>query len=301
MQEIFRGQVEARECDHYGHQNVRYYVRKIEDGIAHFLASHGYGPGKLAVSGLEVRWAEHHMRFLKELYAGTPVYAVGGTVEAGPDAVCLYAELRNSRTDAPAAAFTVGLALRERDTGELRAWPADLLEGLRGRTVEIPAHGTPRGLEPRPAPQAPSIAELEAAGYGVINRSVVAPWDLGASGRFGPDGVVAKHSEGFENFYARLVLPTRQDPSEIGWVMMEAHYHHRHAPVAGNLSLASKGLIAVGDKTLVPRIWIHEPESGLAIADSRFVIIRMDLKARAIKPFTDEERAVLEGQIVPDL
>ena len=297
MQEIFRGQVEARECDHYGHQNVRYYVRKTEDGIHHLLAALGWPPARLRDAGLAVHWADHHMRFLRELYAGTPVYAVGAPVAAEGGAMTVYAELRNARDDAVAATFLVTLRAEDPETGDARPFPADLVTKAAAQRATVPAHARPRGLTLELAAAPPTPAALAQAGYGIINKSVVRPEDVSLDGRLGPDGVVAKHSEGFENFYARLRLPGGRDET-AGWILMEGQYHHHGRPRVGDLTCAYKGLVGVSEKVLSPRVWLLDPVTGAATAEIRFVILRMDLEARAIRPFTAEEQAMLRGQCV---
>ena len=80
MIEIGMGSVQVGECDVMGHMNVRHYVSRALDALAWLGLEFGLGPAYAREHGAELVPADQHIRFLRELPAGTPFSIHGGVV-----------------------------------------------------------------------------------------------------------------------------------------------------------------------------------------------------------------------------
>ena len=104
--EVWRGGVDAWECDEMGHMNVRFYLARAYEGLAGLAAALGmpdaFSPH--AEATLQIR--EHHVRFLREAHVGAPLHMTAGVVELGESDVVVVQMLVHSLTGQTCAAIT---------------------------------------------------------------------------------------------------------------------------------------------------------------------------------------------------
>ncbi len=147
---IGRGSVQQEECDVMGHMNVRHYVARVADALAWLMLEAGL-PRLVQL--------DQHIRFLREMAPGTPFTIRGGILAAEPDRIRTLAEIRNTATDMPAAAFITDLGLRDEAGGPLP--PGAAMAALR---VPCPDHAGPRGLAFDPPRAVPDRMAAHAMG-----------------------------------------------------------------------------------------------------------------------------------------
>ena len=94
MIEIGMGSVQVGECDVMGHMNVRHYVSRALEALAWLGLELGLGPAYAREHGAGLVPADQHIRFLRELPAGTPFSIHGGIVHRRGDTLRIYQEIR---------------------------------------------------------------------------------------------------------------------------------------------------------------------------------------------------------------
>ncbi|MCA3376209.1 MAG: thioesterase family protein, partial [Roseomonas sp.] len=122
---IGKGSVQSGECDVMGHMNVRHYIARAGDGLAWLALALGITPDR----GFFVP-VDQHIRFLREMAAGTPFTIFGGIVERRGDRLRTYVEIRNSGTGVASAALVSDIALRDPASGAELPLPAGLDEKI---------------------------------------------------------------------------------------------------------------------------------------------------------------------------
>ena len=68
--EVWRGQVNAWNCDEMGHMNVRFYVSRFMEGLGGLALRLGLPDAFQRSTNATLLVRDHHLRFLKEAHAG---------------------------------------------------------------------------------------------------------------------------------------------------------------------------------------------------------------------------------------
>lgn len=280
---IGRGSVQQEECDVMGHMNVRHYVARVTDALAWLLLEAGLPPSR---AGFAVR--DQHIRFLREMSPGTPFTIAGGVLEAGPEGLRCFAEIRNTATDAPAATFVTDLAA---PIGSLS------LDALR---VALPDHAVPRGLTFAPPRALPDRAAALALGLAEGYRGAVRAHECDAAGVMRPDGVIARVWDGVPNLRNRGTGVGVKEEG-MGSAALEYRVAYLRPLRAGQLVTVCSGLRALGEKTTTWTHLLHDGETGAPVAAAEAVGVAFDLAARRAVPIPPARRAALEAMLVPGL
>ena len=69
----YRGTVYPWHCDHIGHMNVMWYVGKFDEGTWHLMNAIGATPAYLRENRRGMAAVEQHIRYLREVMAGSIV------------------------------------------------------------------------------------------------------------------------------------------------------------------------------------------------------------------------------------
>jgi acyl-CoA thioester hydrolase len=284
---IGRGSVQQEECDVMGHMNVRHYVARVTDALSWLLLEAGLPPSR---GGFRV--LDQHIRFLREMAPGTPFTILGGVVEPGPDAIRVYAEIRNSATEEPAATFVTLIALQDpAAAGSLAR------DGLR---TAVPPHAAPRGLSFAPPRPLPDRAGALAMGLTEAYRGAVRADECDRDGVMRPDGVIARVWDGVPNLRNRGTgLGVREEG--VGGAALEYRLVHLQPLRAAQLVTVTSGLRALGEKTSTWTHILHDGETGAPVAAAEAVGVAFDLKARRAIAIPPAQRAALEALLVPGL
>jgi len=156
MIEVARSSVQTWECDQMGHMNVQFYVEKAGQGLAALSLALGLGPRYARNEGARLFVRDHHVRFLREQRPGAPFFLRAGVLEVRDFGLRVYEEMVSTVSGEPAASFIAEVELLDEETREVKPLPAKAKETAKKLVVELPVHGSPRGLEiyePRPAPK----------------------------------------------------------------------------------------------------------------------------------------------------
>ena len=125
--EVWRGGVRAWECDDMGHMNVRFYVARAMQGLAGVAAALGMPDAFRAQAAASLVVRQHHIRFLNEARAGTPLHMTAGVLAMGEaDATLVRAGNFTILIDAGSSASSGALISAPRSGCSVGSWPIAL-------------------------------------------------------------------------------------------------------------------------------------------------------------------------------
>jgi len=304
--EVYRGSVATWEADEMGHMNVRFYLAKAEEGLAHLSAALGLGGAYRRQEGRGlIAKAHHNVRFQRELLPGRGITIRAGVLEMKDESLTVYQEMRptwGAGTDegAPNATFIVELAHVNLETRRPHPLPEETRAKAATLMMTVPAHGAPRGLAMGPVRASASLADAEALGLVEIYKGAVSPAHTGLDGFVRPSAMMGFISDGIASLIAAF-NPGRRDPgtSRIGGAALEYRFIYRNTLEAGDLVTIRSGLISVGEKTQTYGHWILNAETGAAVATAEALAVSLDLDARKVVAIPPENRAAMERFLIP--
>lgn len=280
--EVWRGAANAWECDHLGHLNTRFYLARVELALATLLS-------ELGLSGDSVTVQAQHMRFHKEVRAGTPIHALGQVIRWGTSDAELLVQLIHSVEGAVAATFRLDLA-----SASPAAWPTSASSAARGLLAELPKIAQRRGLSDLDGSQAPiGLAQAESlglhrTGLSLVQASDCSPdgyWRLSAAMGFVADSVPHLEHGDWREVLARTAS-TR--PLRIGGALVEFGFRHYRWPRQGDRVGLWSALSDCTDRVTRTVHWLLDPRSGEPWAAVRTVGVALDLDARRLVALTPE-------------
>jgi acyl-CoA thioester hydrolase len=304
---LYRGCVNAWECDEMGHMNVRFYVQRAMEGVALFAADVGLKQAfqHSAASILTPRF--QHIRFLKEARAGAELDMVAGVLGYDESAVTLYQELRHASGD-PAAAFTTLYAHTDAKTGRNFRWPDRALAALAVLGCELPAHGAPRSIDTQKAPGPATIAMADQLGVKIIGRGAVQPTECDVFGRARAELFIGRVSDSMPNLLgqwrrdiAKSLDTAGGGGASAGAAVLEYRVAFRRWPRTGDLLQMRSGVVAANEKSHRVVHWVLDPVSGEAWATAEAVAVTFDLNTRKTISLPQAQLSALQDMIIPGL
>ena len=292
MIELYRGIANTWECDEMGHMNVRFYVNRQMEGL-HILA-HAIGLPQLfrPKNSSTLVPLDQHIRYMREIHAGKPVYMVGGVLEVGEDEVLLYQELRHTVSDLPSASFRTRVRHVESTTLKGFPWSEATLEKFEQlRIHEPPKETAPRSVDLTKAPLPHSEISSQIAedfGVKVIGRGAIPHYHCDTHGRIHPEYFIGRISDSVPN----LLGPWRDqigkdastdaDQRRTGGAVLEFRIIYRDWPKAGDLFELRSSLGALKPKVHSLVHWILNPATGKPWATAEAYAVTFDLDTRKV-------------------
>jgi acyl-CoA thioester hydrolase len=300
MIEVARSSVQTWECDQMGHMNVQFYVAKADEGLTALGAALGLSPRSQRSNFAALFPREHHIRFHREMRPGTPFAMHGGVVDTRTEGLILYEEMRNVATSGVAATFVTLAEWCEVETRGGLPLPVNAIAKAAMLSIEVPAHGAPRGLDMQPARPSPLLGDADAMNLVTTFRGTVLPEHCDATGYLTPRHYMGRVSDAIPNL---IVQTSGQDRStgRTGGAALEYRFVYRIPAREGDLLVLKSGLKSVSSKTYVWCHWLFDGESGECFATAEAVAVAMDLATRKAIEIPDEMRAHLETLVVPGL
>lgn len=299
--ELYRGAVNAWECDENLHMNVRFFAARAMEGLA-FLAAH-IGMRRAfheqATSTLLVR--DMHIRFLKEARQGAALSMRGGVTAI--DAVTLTAlqELRHA-DGTPAATFVTTMAHAHPRTQAPFAWSSRVRERAEAVACAVPAHAAPRSIA-LTKPGAASVAIADRLKAPVVGRMAVTPDHCDPFGYMRMELFLGRVSDAVPNLLADWRAEVgraagQTDAALTGGAVLEYRLCPRRWPRAGDLLEVRSGVVEVAEKTNRFVHWLLDPVSGDAWCTAEAVAVTFDLTTRKTIPIPPAQRAALMTRAV---
>ena len=301
--EVWRGGVNAWECDHMGHMNVRFYVARAMEGLAGFAAELGLGNafGRRAASTFLVK--DQHIRFMREATPPASLHMTAGVIEITDTEARILQLLVHSMTGELAASFQTVVAHVTVNDRRPFPWSTRSLQLLETLRVEAPSGAQPRSLSLAESASEGSIAAANALGLMRIAVGTVGIQDCDVFGRMKPEVFVGRISDGVPALRARLNGDTaaKTRGKRVGGTVLEYRIAYLGWPEAGSRLEVRSGLAGVDDTTQRFVHWILDPATGRPWGSALAVAADLDLDERTIVPFSPERRSRLETQVVPGL
>lgn len=197
--EVWRGCVNAWECDELGHMNVRFYLTRALDGLAGLAAALGQPRAFAPEATATLQTARQHVRFLREAMAGAPLYMTAGLLEMHEEGASVLQILRHR--DGEPCATVISSLLHATPLGRAFPWPARARDAAADLTVSSPSFAAPRnftGQEPIKA------QDGWAEGLTPISLAPVQMRDCDVFGYMTPDTVMGRISDGMNALTAPL-------------------------------------------------------------------------------------------------
>lgn len=301
MLELYRSSVQTWETDGMGHMNVQFYSEKATSALATLSIALGHGREAISQTGARLVAEDHHIRFLREQRPGAPIFIRGGVVNADANRLTCYFEMVNTVSGDVAATFFTHASLRsDLDRSQVSISDA-FISKAKTLGVEVPPHGSPRGLTLSPPRAAPTLGEAEEMGLittfqGEVLRDWCVQGDFLATRRY--MGIV---SDSIPNLLALTRGDDRSKDSTTGGAALEYRFVYRGAARHGDVLTLRSGLKEVTDKTYTWAHWLFDVETGHCVATAEAVAIALDLVARKAIPIPEEMKAGLKKFVVPGL
>lgn len=306
MIELWRGTVNAWECDELGHMNVRFYLAKAAQAVANLAEEAGLNPVHRADASATLIARDIHIRFLAEAHPGAPVYIEGGLLEHTASGATAILVMRHSGSGVPAASLRIVLSHAAPQDGHDFGWPRRFASRADRLTVDCPDFAAPRGitLETQPGAEA-SLARADALGLQQIGRGRFGMEEMDAFGRMRLEFLLGRISDSVTNFADALpeeyAMHARGGGGKVGGALLECRIRPWRWARAGDGFVVRSGLKSAGPKVRNLVHWVLEAETGRPWWTMEGVAAPMDLDARKLLPASPEIQQALAAACIDGL
>jgi acyl-CoA thioester hydrolase len=302
--EVWRGGVNTWECDAMGHMNVRFYVARAMEGLVGLASALGLSGAFRERANATLFVKDHHIRFLREARAGSPLHMVAGVLDIQECEARFLQLLIHSTTGAVAASFQTVVTHATAQEERAFSWSKSTRLAAERLEIEIPDGAGPRSVGVAPSGGAACLADANAFDLVRLGTGAIGSADCDVFGRMRPEVMVGRVSDGVPGLVSVLrtgSAETSERPAGTGGAVLEYRIAYLARPRAGDRYEIRSGLAAVGDKTQTYIHWILDPDTGRPWASAQAVAISFDLTARKIIPLSSSDQARLRTRITPGL
>lgn len=297
--EVYRNSVQTWECDQMGHMNVQFYLAKATTALNSLAVRLGLGPAFQRGQGARLLAEDHHIRFLREQHAGTPIAIAAGILDSSPEQLRVFAEMYNGTSGEPAATFVANVGLFDSQTLEARALPRDALAAAEGFRVDLPRRAEPKGIEVTEPRAAPTLREAETLGLRRTFEGEVTPAMVDRHGYLNTGAYMGIVSDAYPNVFA--LTDGGQLEDNHGGAAVEYRFIYRARPRAGDVLTLRSAVKAVSEKTYSFCHWLFDAETGTSVATAEVVAVTLDLQARRAVPVPPAVREALSSGLISGL
>jgi acyl-CoA thioester hydrolase len=301
--DLWRGGVQASECDQMGHMNVAYYLAKASEALGGLAAALGmpraFSPG--AKTTLILR--DQHVRYLREARHHAALSMTGGVIELGESDGRVLMLLHHA-SGALAATYQLVVAHVDAATGEERPWPAEARARAEALKVEVPQAAAARSCHLNPVdPQTVSLSRALTLGLPQTTLCVVQPNECDAFGRMRPEPMLTRIIDGAVHLASR-------DPNEkktldvkagLGGAAVEYRLIYFEPVSMGQRLEVRAGFSKVDAKVRHLLYWVLDADTGRALGLADSVVVSFDLNTRKMLTLDDEALASAQATVVPGL
>ncbi len=287
---IYRGGVNAWECDVMGHLNLQFYAAKLSEGLGHLWYALGLAPDQAA----QMRRRHAFSRYLGELHAGAVLDIRAAVLAVDSDSIDILAEIVNAESGRISASFELRFDNFDPTAQATVPWSDETRRHMTAMIAE-------RSDNPRPATAGGPVPAYSGALTGpfVSSRGTVDTWNCNARGQMSFQLYYGIASDGIGTVRHRMGI-TRDIAKREQWGGAALEYDVRfHAPIsAGDIYSLRTGLLNLGDKTFRVGHHFHNDSSGELAATFDIVACMFDLKARRAMTIPDAIRTQAEALMI---
>ncbi|TNE56687.1 MAG: acyl-ACP thioesterase [Alphaproteobacteria bacterium] len=298
----YRGCANEWECDEMAHMNVRYYIKKAEEGLGVIAAFLGMTPDYLRHHGLELFIEDVHVRYLREMRGGADILVEGGVLEAGKDHMRVFQSFCEGGKDHTSAVVTVLVRMRHSDSMHDRPFPGFALTKSEEIACTIPQSVQPRSIPLEGPFPGGDKAAAEALGMRLITLGQINSDEVDAQGRLRPYGYMGRVSDGIGLLMKELRrdtnLQTEENESRLGGAALEYRLRYYKQPQIGDTIAIYAGLAQVTERFVLVNHWAVDYATGEALCSSQAIAVSIDLVARKALARSPEQVAAMLPLVV---
>lgn len=302
MIELWRGCVNAWECDELGHFNVRFYLARASEALANLAEAAGLNPIHCPHALATLIPQNLHVRFLAEARPGAPLFIEGGFLDFDAATADIILIMRHAGTGQPAASLTIRVAHAAPDSATPFDWPARFAKAAKALTVEHPDYARPRGVSAGPSAQRAAWRTADELALPIIGRGRFGPQEMDAFDTLRAEFLLGRVSDSVTNFAAAFpeewATHAGEPAGNIGSALLECMIHVHRWPRAGEGFAIRSGLKSAGPKVRNIVHWVLEPATGKPWWTMEGVAAPMDLDARKLAKVDADTQARVEAAIV---
>ncbi|MGB3626315.1 MAG: thioesterase family protein [Henriciella sp.] len=305
MIDLWKGIANTWDCDEMGHMNVRVYIEKAFEGLGTLAGACHLGHAFKPDAPSTLVPAQQHIRFMKEVHPGFPMWMTGCVLELKDTEATIYQEMRHG-DGSVAAAFRTRLIHADATSLKPFAWSQRARKALDALKAEPPKETAPRGIDLSRAPLTnPDISQQIAKERGakVIGLGMVPPQDCDVFGRMRPHMFIGRVSDSVPTLLHdwRTRVASADPDVRMGGAVLENRIIYRRWPKAGDLFEIRSSLGRVEEKVHSLVHWMLDPVTGLPWMTAEAVAVTFDLNKRKViatpKPLMDELAEIAPGKL----
>jgi acyl-CoA thioester hydrolase len=305
MIELWRGAVNAWECDELGHMNVRFYLAKASEAVANLAEAAGLNPVQRHDSASTLVPRDIHIRFLAEAHPGAPLFIEGGFLAHDRTTASVILVMRHAGTGRPAATFRSTLGHADPGNGRDFAWPDRFSARADSLLVDLPDFAVPRGLSLDVSPTDAGLRKADGLQLETIGRGRFGNHEMDAFGWLRPEFLLGRISDSVVNFAAAFpeewAMHAGHNGQRIGSALLECRIRPHRWPRAGDGFVVRSGLKSAGPRVRNLVHWVLEPATGTPWWSMEGVAAPMDLETRRLRDVPDEVQAALAAACIDGL
>ena len=276
--EVWRGGVNAWECDEYGHYNIRFYFGRATEGLAALAAALGHPRAFTAQASATLHVTGQHVRFLDEARAGAPLYMTGGLTEMGEAQATVVQVLHHAGDHRPCAAV-VSKVVHATPEGRVFPWPDRSRKAAEALRVEAPDYAVARGVA---ADETMDPLAAWDEGLTLIGRGPVLPRECDVFGAMTAEAAIGRVSDGVGLLQAplRQAILAQQPELRLGSAAVEARMDPIARPRTGEqVDVRSRIVMARGKQVRLEH-WLCDPVERRVWARAVVLSVHFDLERR---------------------
>lgn len=305
MIELWRGAVNAWECDELGHMNVRFYLAKASEAVANLAEAAGLNPVQRPDASATLIPRDIHIRFLAEAHPGAPLYIEGGFLEHDGTTATVILVMRHSGSGKPAATFRSVLSHAAPDNARDFPWPDRFAARADGLLVDLPDFAAPRGLSLEASPTAAGMRKADSLQLDTVGRGRFGSQEMDAFGWLRAEFLLGRISDSVVNFATAFpeewAMHAQRNGERIGSALLECRIRPHRWPRAGDGFVVRSGLKSAGPRVRNLVHWVLEPATGAPWWSMEGVAAPMDLDTRRLRDVPEEVEARLAAACVEGL
>lgn len=275
--DTYRGSVNTWECDENNHQNVRFYLAKMHQGLILGVSKLGLTKPENAATLLK-SITSHHIRFLREAQVAVPQKIQCGVIDYQPgQSLKLLSLMYNNNSGELSATFITELTLDTKSSALLK--PDAVFD-----TVALPADAQPRGVNEGNSDYAElSSQQALKFGFSEVGAGVISAAECGRDGDIEIFQVMGRMSDGMPNLWALFQSEAEQQARSeglTGGAVLEYRLTFHQTISAGTQISQLAGIHGLGNKTQNICHLIYDAASGDLLVSAEALSISMDLTNR---------------------
>ncbi len=300
---VWRGAVNAWDCDTMGHMNMRHYLAIARRGLAVLAQRLGLGAVFEPGASATLRLIDQTVRYVGEAHDGDPLHMQAAIEAVGDTEMTVIQVLIHSVSGRPSAILRSRIRHVTARDDRAFAWSARVRQKAEALIQRAPALMTLKSLVLSPPLLNGSADVADALGMQCTGLGLIEPADCDPFGWVREDAFMGWASDAgaqiFNPWHLRHAADTGQ--TALGRVMLEGHIVIGRPAFAGQVFDLRSGLSSVTDKVETRIDWFLDPTGGAPFAVMAGVFASFDLTARKITPLPDPYRSEMRQSVVPNL